>query len=65
MTVICKENEQFEDQLEIGKTYFVENIKCIDNQFYYRLRGIKQLSSYFRFDLVSEIRNEKLNELGI
>lgn len=65
MTVICKENEQFEDQLEIGKTYFVENIKCIDNQFYYRLSGIKQLFCYFRFDLVSEIRNEKLNELGI
>ena len=52
-----------EHQLEIGKTYFVEEVKCIDNQFYYIIE--KKGCSYFRFDIVSEIRNEKLKKLGI
>lgn len=65
MLVVCKDNCQMEIQLEIGKTYFVEEIKCIDNQFYYKFSGVKNLCSYFRFDLVTELRNDKLKELGI
>ena len=52
-----------EHQLEIGKTYFVEEVKCIDNQFYYIIEN--KSCSYFRFNIVSEIRNEKLKKLGI
>jgi hypothetical protein len=63
--VICKNNEEMEHRLEIGEKYFVEETKCIDNQFYYKLKGIEKLCSYFRFDIVSEIRDKKLNDLGI
>ena len=63
MLVICKNNEEMEHRLEIGKTYFVEEVKCIDNQFYYIIEN--KSCSYFRFDIVSEIRDKKLNDLGI
>jgi hypothetical protein len=65
MIVICKDNEQMEPHLLVGEKYFVEEIKCIDNQFYYKLKGIEKLCSYFRFNIVSEIRDKKLNDLGI
>ena len=54
-----------EPHLLIGEKYFVEETKCIDNQFYYKLKGIEKLCSYFRFNIVSEIRDKKLNDLGI
>jgi len=65
MLVVCKDNEQMESQLQIGQVYFVEEIKCYNNQFYYKLSGVKQICSYFRFNLVSKLRQDKLKELGI
>ena len=66
MLVVCKDNTSARGSLlSIVKTYFVEDVECVDNQFYYKLKGFNELFCYWRFDVVSEIRNEKLNELGI
>ena len=66
MLVVCKDNTTERGRLlSIGNTYFVEDIECVDNQFYYKLKGFNTLFCYWDFDVVSEIRNEKLNHLGI
>ena len=66
MLVVCKDNTTERGRLlSIDKTYFVEDIECVDNQFYYKLKGFNTLFCYWNFDVVSEIREEKLNELGI
>ena len=66
MLVVCKDNTTERGPLlSIDMTYFVEDIECVDNQFYYKLKGFNTLFCYWDFDVVSEIRNEKLNHLGI
>jgi hypothetical protein len=68
MLVICKSNLDVIDvnSIEVGKTYFVDKIECVDNQIYYKLKGFGDtMFWYFNFDMVSELRNDKLEELGI
>jgi hypothetical protein len=66
MLVVCKDNTtERGGLLSIDKTYFVEDIECVDNQFYYKLKGFNTLFCYWNFDVVSEIRDKKLNDLGI
>jgi len=66
MLVVCKDNTtERAGLLSIDKTYFVEDIECVDNQFYYKLKGFNTLFCYWNFDVVSEMRDEKLNDLGI
>ena len=66
MLVVCRNNEPNGGILEIGKTYFVERVECIDNQIYYKLSGFSNtLFCYWNFNIVSQLRDNKLNELGI
>ena len=66
MLVVCRYNTSVRGGLlSIGKTYFVEDIECVDNQFYYKLKGFNTLFCYWNFDVVNELRNDKLKELGI
>lgn len=66
MLVVCRHNTSTRGGLlNIGQTYVVENIECVDNQLYYKLRGFNTLFCYWNFDVVSELRNDKLKELGV
>jgi hypothetical protein len=67
MFVICRDNKSSDDKtLEIGKTYFVKQTRCIDNQIYYLLDGIEDtLYCYWDFNILSELRDNKLKEIGI
>ena len=66
MLVVCRNNEPNGGILEIGETYFVEKVECIDNQIYYKLSGFDNtLFCYWNFNIVSQLRDNKLNELGI
>lgn len=67
MLVVCRNNEPNGGKvLEIGKTYFVERVECVHNQIYYKLSGFDNtLFCYWNFNIVSQLRQDKLNELGI
>lgn len=67
MLVVCRDNKSTGGKtLEIGKTYFVKQTRCIDNQIYYLLDGIEDtLYSYWNFNILSELRDNKLNDIGI
>lgn len=74
MIVICRDNNSTGDiffnpqgkVLEVGKTYFVKQTRCIDNQIYYLLDGIEDtLYWYWNFNILSELRDNKLKEIGI
>lgn len=65
MIVVCKNNIEMDPILEIGKKYLVNSVKCIDNQLYFSIEGVNRLCLYWRFGIVSELRNDKLNDLGI
>lgn len=66
MIVVCRNKSENCGVLEIGKTYFVERVECVHNQLYYKIRGFDNtLFNYFNFYLISELRNDKLDKLGI
>lgn len=66
MLVVCRDNTSVRGGLlNVGQTYVVENIVCVDNQLYYELSGLNTLFCYWNFDVVSELRNDKLKELKI
>lgn len=65
MIVVCRDNSS-SVLLEVGKNYFVEKVECIHNQLYYKLAEFDNtLFNYFSFYLISEVRNDKLEQLGI
>lgn len=65
MIVVCRDNNS-SVLLEVGKTYFVEKVECVHNQLYYKLAEFDNtLFNYFSFYLISEVRNDKLKQLGI
>jgi hypothetical protein len=64
--VVYRDNTYTKDSLlNIGQTYFVENIRCVDNQFYYKLKGFDTLFCYWDFNILSELRDKKLKHIGI
>lgn len=67
MKVVCRDNKSTGGEvLEVGKSYLVKETRCIDNQIYYLLDGIDNtLYCYWNFNILSEMRNNKLNNLGI
>jgi len=66
MLVVCRNNEPSGGILEIGKTYFVEKVECVHNHIYYKLSGFDNtVFCYWDFNIVSQLRQNKLNELGI
>lgn len=65
MVVICRDNKDYERLLKIGEKYFVLEILCQENQFWYRIEGFNTLFNYFRFYPVDLIRQQKIEDLGI
>lgn len=65
MVVICRDNKDYERLLKIGEKYFVTEILCQENQFWYRIEGFNTIFNYFRFYPVDLIRQQKIEDLGI
>ena len=42
MRVICRNAKDLENLLKVGEYYFVKEIVCQDNQFYYQIEGFNR-----------------------